>query len=349
MPQEVTTAIIKHLIVDQFGTHVGKHSGRLRVTRIKTNEKVAEAPLLHLDAVLIASRGVSISADAVRECAERGIPIFFLSGTGTPYASLYSSHLTGTIATRRAQLSAYEDGRGVVVARAITLGKILNQVNVLRYLSKNRKDAEPEIFNSVQERVLALLDVASELEHIEAERIEDIRDRILGAEGQAAQVYWQGIKQLLRQDLDWPGRRTRGARDVFNQALNYGYGVLYGQVERALVLAGLDPYAGFLHADRPGKPSLVLDLVEEFRQQVVDRPLVGLVNRKVSLQQEKEGRLGVKTRRTVAERVLKRLEGQVRYEGKRVGLRVVLQSQARHLATFLRGERETYEPFVGSW
>lgn len=342
-------AIIKHLIVDQFGTHVGKHSGRLRVTRIKTNEKVAEAPLIHLEAVVIASRGVSISADAVRECAERGIPIFFLSSTGTPYATLYSSHLTGTIATRRAQLSAYEDERGVAVARAVALGKVLNQVNVLRYLSKNRKESEPEVFASIQEKVLDLLDVAAGLERVMAERVDEVREVILGAEGQAAQIYWQGVKELLKQDLDWPGRRTRGAQDVLNQALNYGYGVLYGQVERALVLAGLDPYAGFLHADRPGKPSLVLDLIEEFRQQVVDRPLVGMVNKKVVLEQDTNGQLSLETRRAVADRVLKRLEGKVRYEGKRVSLRTVLQHQARHMATFLRGERETYEPFVGSW
>jgi len=342
-------AIIKHLIVDQFGTHVGKHSARLRVTRIKTNEKVAEAPLIHLNAVLIASRGVSISADAVRECAERGIPIFFISSTGTPYASLYSSHLTGTIATRRAQLSAYEDERGVIVARAVALGKVLNQINVLRYLSKNRKETEPDIFATIQEKVLELSDIVAGLERLTASSIEEVREIILGAEGQAAQIYWQGIKELLKQDLNWPGRRTRGAQDVFNQALNYGYGVLYGQVERALVLAGLDPYAGFLHADRPGKPSLVLDLIEEFRQQVVDRPLVGMVNKKVALQQDPSGRLTLETRRAVAERILKRLEGKVRYEGKRATLRAVLQSQARHLATFLRGERDMYEPFVGSW
>ena len=342
-------AIIKHLIIDQFGTHVGKYSGRLRVTRIKTNEKVAEAPLIHLDAVIIASRGVSISADAVRECAERGIPIHFISSTGHPYASLYSSQLTGTIATRRAQLSAYEDERGVVVARAMALGKVLNQVNVLRYLSKNRKETEPDVYESVQARVLELLDTVAALEQLTAGHIEEVRETLLGVEGQAAQIYWQAVKELLKQDLDWPGRRTRGARDPFNQALNYGYGILYGQVERALILAGLDPYAGFLHADRPGKPSLVLDLIEEFRQQVVDRPLVGMVNKKVPLKQGDKGFLTLETRRAVADRVLKRLEGKVRYEGKQMTLRAVLQSQARHLATFLRGERETYEPFVGSW
>ena len=96
-----------------------------------------------------------------------------------------------------------------------------------------------------------------------AHPIDRIRARLLNVEGRAAQVYWAGVRHILPADFAWPGRETRGARDPFNMALNYGYGVLYGQVERALVLAGLDAYAGFVHTDRPGKPSLTLDMIEE--------------------------------------------------------------------------------------
>ncbi|HEY65295.1 MAG TPA: CRISPR-associated endonuclease Cas1, partial [Caldilineae bacterium] len=101
--------IIQHLIVEEFGTFIRKHSGRLQVERLKTGEKLVQAPLIHLKQVLIASNGVSISADAVRACAEAGIPIHFISGTGTPYASLVSVGLVGTVQTRRAQMMAYND------------------------------------------------------------------------------------------------------------------------------------------------------------------------------------------------------------------------------------------------
>ncbi len=132
--------------------------------------------------------------------------------------------------------------------------------------------------------------------------------------------------------------------------LNYGYGVLYAQVEQAVLLAGLDPYAGFLHADRPGKPSLVLDLIEEFRQGVVDRTLIGLVNRHVPFKQDEESLLTQETRSRIAEKVLERLDGSAElYEGKRQALRFILQCQARHLASFLRGDREQYTPFVAGW
>lgn len=283
--------IVRHLVVAEHGVHLGKHSERLQVARMKTNEVLEEAPLLHLDTVVIASRGVSLSADAVEVCAERGIPIHFISGTGVPYASLYSAGLTGTIATRRAQLEAYRDRRGVNAARAFVCGKLQNQANLLRYVAKYRREREPDLYETVQRAVAHILEFEQTAEGTDGTCVEEVREVLLGLEGQAAQVYWDMVRLLLRGDLDWPGRQTRGASDAFNQALNYGYGVLYGQVERALVLAGLDPFAGFLHADRPGKPSLVLDLIEEFRQMVVDRTLIGLVNKGVKIAQEERGGL----------------------------------------------------------
>ena len=81
-------SIVHDLVADQFGSHLGKYSERLKLTRGK--EVLAQAPLLHLESVTISSSGVSISAEAIRACVERGIPIHFLGGSGTPYASLYN-------------------------------------------------------------------------------------------------------------------------------------------------------------------------------------------------------------------------------------------------------------------
>jgi CRISPR-associated protein Cas1 len=171
----------------------------------------------------------------------------------------------------------------------------------------------------------------------------------MGIEGDAAARYWEAIGRVIPAALGWPGRETRGAGDPLNSALNYGYGVLYAQVEQALILAGLDPYAGFLHADRPGKPSLVLDLIEEVRQTVVDRTVIGLVNRGMAVEQDAEGRLTEAIRRRLAEKVLERLAATEPYEGRRRVLRHILQAQARQIATYVRGERESYIPFVASW
>lgn len=348
-------SIIQYLIVDEFGAFIGKHSERLIVT--KGEQKLAQAPLIHLESVLIANQGVSLSADAIRECTQRGIPIYFVSGSGSPYAALYSAGLTGTAATRRAQLRAYDNILGLDVTLAMGSGKLQNQANLLKYIAKYRKENHPPLYEELRRTALEIEDQLQELavyrslpEFREGSlTVDAVRDQLLGIEGRAAERYWSAVVQILPEKYAFPGRLRRGAADPVNAALNYGYGILYGQVERCLVLAGLDPYAGFLHTDRPGKPSLTLDFIEEFRAVVVDRTVIGMANRGIPFEQDQDFRLTQPFRRQLAEAVFKRLETAVEYEGKRHLLRNVMQMQARHLAACLRGDRPDYTAFVMSW
>lgn len=104
------------LIVEGRGTFIGKHQGRLRVTR--EQKVITEVPVLHLDQVIIMDSGVALSSDVVRTCCEEGIPIHFLRGNGQAIAGLYSAGLVGTVRTKRAQLHAYEEPQGVAIAKA---------------------------------------------------------------------------------------------------------------------------------------------------------------------------------------------------------------------------------------
>ncbi|MCP4545340.1 MAG: CRISPR-associated endonuclease Cas1 [bacterium] len=339
--------IVQQLIVDEYGAFVGKYSGRLRVTKDK--KKLAEAPLLHLEQVLVTGRGVGLSADAIRACCTEGIPIYFLDGRGRPYAAIYAAGLTGTVLTRREQLSAYGDRRGLKLAIAFAQGKIENQAGFLRYMAKYRQEKDPDLYQELRWCSDEVRDHLEELRRLEANTVDEARYQILSAEGRAAKKYWGALKQVIPERYGWPGRKGRGAQDAVNSALNYGYGILYGQIERALVLAGLDPYGGFIHADRPGKPSLVFDLIEEFRQVIVDRTIVGMVNKGVKLELDERGLLLEKTRRTLAEKVLARLEAAERYERKRQPMRVIIQNQARHIATYVRGDRPAYTAFIAKW
>lgn len=336
-----------YLFVEAFGAFIARHQRRLRVMQEK--KRLHEVPLLHLEQVLICGKGVGISSDAVRACSDEGIPIHFLGSSGTPYASLYSAGLTGTVLTRRAQLRAYDSPQGAALARAFASGKLQNQANLLRYIAKNRKESDPDCHAALTSAAGEVVDSLHALQAVAGATVDEIRETVMGIEGRYAARYWGALARVVPPELAWPGRETRGAADPFNQVLNYGYGVLYKQVEYALVLAGLDPYAGLLHADRPGKPSLVLDVIEEFRQAVVDRVLLGQVTRGWQIGRTDEGWLDAATRERIVEKVLERLEGSEPYEGKRQPLRHIVQQQARHLATFLRGEREQYLPFVMGW
>ena len=193
--------IIQHLIVDEFGVHVSKHSERLQVMRLgegtPSERMVQRAPLLHLESVLITGRGISLSADAIEACCRRGIPIHFVSGRGQPYAALYSAGLTGTVQTRRAQMLAYSDQRSLALARAFAKGKVHNQAALLRYMAKYRKEADPELHDQLRrasEEVEAHLE---ELDRLEGSCVDDVRGQVLSAEGRAAQRYWEAIKLVF--------------------------------------------------------------------------------------------------------------------------------------------------------
>lgn len=338
---------IEHLIADTFGTHIGKYSQRLKITQ--GGNTLTEAPLLHLHSVQVTSRGVSISADAIEACAERGIPIFFLDSQGQSYAALYAAGLSGTVLTRRAQLLAYSNERGLRFALAAAEGKIQNQSTTLKHLAKTRKETTPDIYNELHLCAGEVSDCVSQLDRIQAETVDNARASIMAAEGQAAKRYWQAVRVVLPEEYNWPGRQGRGATDPLNSLLNYGYGILYSRIEQAIVLAGLDPYAGFIHADRPGKPSLVLDLIEEFRQVAVDRVVFGLAARRFTVEQDEKQRLTTATRRSFSDHILKHLESSVRYVGKRFPLNQVIQGQARHLASYLRGDCDAYTVFKATW
>ncbi len=334
-----------HLVVAERGSFIGKKSERLVVYQNKS--VVAEVPFFDLEQVTVATSGVSISSDAIYHCVEHGIQINFLSGSGKPYAKVTSPVLLGTVAIRREQYNAYRDRRGVALAKAFVEGKIKNQANVLKYFGKHRRKAQPEIYGQIAAAVARLDAHLKELTALDAPSVDELRGQLLSVEGRAAQHYWDLVQVLVAEKVKFPGREHRGAEDDLNAMLNYGYGVLYSQAWGALLLAGLEPFAGFLHVDRPGKPSLVLDFVEEFRQQVIDRPLLAMVTKGYAPRME-EGRLAEESRREVAAAVLERLETQETYDGKKHRIKTILHLQARRMAGFVRGDGR-YRPFVGTW
>src|SRR5690242_19878893 len=183
------------LIVEGKGTFLGKHQGRLRVTRAQ--QTLTEVPLIHLKQIVVIDSGVAISSDVIRICSDEGIPIHFLDRRGTAIAGLYSAGLTGTVLTRRAQLRAYDTVSGVQFAKSIVTGKLENQAALLRYMAKYRKDTSPSLYEEMTQTALGMRDFLSELAQLHGETIEAIREQILSVEGRAAQRYWNTIAQLI--------------------------------------------------------------------------------------------------------------------------------------------------------
>jgi CRISPR-associated protein Cas1 len=334
-----------NLIINNYGSFIGKTSERLVVK--ESGKVVQEIPFFDLKQVTVTTRGVSLSSDVIRMCMDYGVQINFLSNTGQPYAKISSPQLTATVQTRREQLMAYLDQRGITLAKAFVSGKIKNQVNTIKYFAKHRKMGQKEIYAQVMEAAQKMTGIRQELDRYTGEKIDEVRGQYLSVEGRASAIYWKQVAAILEGKVDFPGREHRGAKDPFNSMLNYGYGILYSQIWSAVLLAGLEPFAGFMHVDRPGKPSLVLDLIEEFRQPVVDRVVIAMFSKGYRVELE-AGMLTAGTRKELAARILARLEVPENYEGKKHKLSTIIQRQARSIATFVRGEGK-YRPFTGGW
>ncbi len=344
-PSVAKTADSAQLILSGFGIYLGKKSERLLV---KLNGKtVYEFPFFRISEVVVASRGVSLSSDLIKEFCERGIRASFVEPSGRPYAMLSSPILTATVESRREQLLAYNDARGLEFARLVVRGKIRNQRHVLLYFGKYLKQSDSERFGSISEIAKKLRALELQARKVEGSSVEEKRQELMGLEGVAGRLYWQGVREIVESKVEFMGRAHRGASDTVNALLNYGYGILYAHVWGAVVNAGLEPFAGFLHVDRPGKPSLVLDLVEEFRQPVVDRTVIAFINLGQPIGM-KDGLLDLDTRRAIGEKILERLASAEPFRGQQFQIRSIIQMQARALVSFLRNKGK-YKPFSFRW
>ncbi|HWP56688.1 MAG TPA: CRISPR-associated endonuclease Cas1 [Candidatus Acidoferrales bacterium] len=333
------------LIFSGFGLFLSKKSERL-IAR-KGKDVIYQFPLFRIQEVVVGSKGITVSSDLLQELCARGIRLSFLDHSGRPYAMVTSPMLTATVQTRREQILALTDKRGLEFSKAIVLGKIKNQERLLRYFGKHIKRDDEQRYRGIEVTVAQLRALWRRVPSIDAASVSEARGSLMGMEGTAGRLYWEGVKQIVGHRVEFLGREHRGAEDTINSLLNYGYGILYSQVWGAVLNAGLEPFAGFLHVDRPGKPSLVLDLVEEFRQPVVDRAVIAHVNLGVTVGL-KDGLLDAETRKSIGERVIERLYSSEPYHGKQYQIRSIIQMQARRLAGFLRGNG-TYKAFSFKW
>jgi CRISPR-associated protein Cas1 len=296
---------------------------------------------------VVGSKGITLSSDLLEELCLRGIRLSFLDRSGKPYAMVTSPMLTATVQARREQILAFTDKRGLEFCKAVVVGKIKNQERLLRYFGKYLKQEAADRFVKIDETVSQLRGLWKKVPAIEADSISDARSTLMGTEGTAGRLYWEAVKEIIGHRVEFLGREHRGATDGVNSLLNYGYGILYAQVWGAVLNAGLEPFAGFLHVDRPGKPSLVLDLVEEFRQPVVDRTVIAYVNLGTGIGM-KDGLLDADTRRAIGDKIVGRLVATESYQGKQYQIRSIIQMQARRLAGFLRGDGG-YKAFSFKW
>ena len=332
------------LIIDGFGKTVAKRDNQIV---IKEEGKEKDFYLAkEISQILFIGKG-AITFDALRLLAENDVYCASIDWKGHVDYTLSAPDRKNAI-VKKEQYFALMDSRSGYLAKAFIMAKIENQKAVLGTLAKSRDDNEFLI--SQRDKLSEHLEKLSKIYNKSSDAI---RNNIMGIEGQASVEYWAGFANVLDEKWCFKGRSGRGAQDPVNSLLNYGYAVLESEIWKSIYFAGLDPYCGFLHSERYGRASLVFDLIEEFRQQIVDKTVLSIVNmNQVGLDDfENNGNIMLmndKTRKLLIAKILDKLNSKVEFNENQMSYSDIIMYQGRLMAKFLTHEVQ-YVGFSRYW
>ncbi len=311
------------------------------------NEQKAQFPLHALNSIICFGQ-VSMSPFLMATCAEKSIAVTFCTETGRFLASVHGK-IHGNVILRREQYRKADDDIACAnLTRSFLVGKIANSRNVINRALRDHADKLDSVsLNVVSEKASVALDQLMKSGSVDSMR---------GLEGEMANAYFDVFDHLIISQKDafkFDGRNRRPPRDNVNCLLSFIYTMLAHDTRSALESVGLDPYVGFLHKDRSGRPGLALDLMEEFRAMLGDRLVLSLINRdQVSPKGFKHSESGAvimddETRKEVIAAYQKRKQDEVFHpffkENVKIGL--LFYTQALLLARHLRGDLDGYPVF----
>jgi CRISPR-associated protein Cas1 len=318
------------LVINSYGAYLRK-SGNCFL--VKREDKSFEVAVGKVNSILITTAAY-ITTDAIKLAVDNNIDIVFLDSHGNPYGRVWHPRLGSTTLIRRRQLELYETSDGLNLAKEWGLKKLENQIELLSRLKKTREEKREELDGYIGE-------IERSKEQMKRLRgtIEARRQDMLGLEGKAGRSYFEAVSAIMPEKYRFAGRSRNPAKDEFNALLNYGYGVLYSMVEKGCIIAGLDPYLGFLHSDSYNKKSLVFDLIEMFRI-YVDETVVYLFSRRMVKDEffeplEQGTGLSKDGKAALIEALNKNFEEMILYRGRNIKTRNTIQLECHRIANSL--------------
>jgi CRISPR-associated protein Cas1 len=334
------------LFVTTQGSYLAKE-GEAVLVRVEKQTRL-RVPVHTLGGIVLFGR-IGVSPSLLGLCGERGVSVSFLTEQGG-FLARASGFTPGNVLLRRQQYrTADEEARAAAIARVIVAAKIANARAVLQRNLRDYPDAAGATGVAAAAGNLAQsLDAA-----LQATALDPLR----GIEGDAARTYFDVFDHLItaqKEAFAFKGRSRRPPMDNVNALLSFLYAMLAHDARCACEAAGLDPEVGFLHRDRPGRPGLALDLMEEFRPYLADRLALSLINRRQvqpgGFEQAAAGAVSMTpdTRKAVLVAYQKRKQEEVvhPYLNEKTTVGLLIHLQARLLARHLRGDSDAYPAFV---
>lgn len=245
------------LVINTYGTSLNRDNEGFVIT---TSEGRQRVPAEGIKTIQI-SRGAQITSDAVMLAVEREIEVLFMDGSGKVIGRIWSPQYGSVSTIRKGQLNFSLSHLAVDWIKEVISQKVENQQALLLAMTATDDPTR----NRVNTAIRRLEDYRNKVMKIDGEVMSDIAATLRGWEGLASKIYFEALNMFIPEEYRFEKRSQQPAMDVANALLNYGYGILYGKVEGALIKAGIDPYIGMMQRDDYNRPVLVYDVIELYR------------------------------------------------------------------------------------
>lgn len=319
------------LILNTPGLYLRK---RGECFQIQEEDKKHEIAAIKVEQILITTQAL-LTTDAIELALENNIDIIFLKRSGRPMGRVWHSKLGSISTIRRKQLFLQESPLGLQLVKEWLTEKMDNKIRVLKKLAANRRDEErrdliKDAIEKIEKQRKNIMSVGDD------EVINNVRNSFLGYEGTAGRAYFSILGQLVPEKYAFESRSRNPAKDPFNCMLNYSYGILYSNVEKACIIAGLDPYIGIMHTDNYNKKALVYDIIEMYRG-YMDEIVLRLFNTKKIQDDFFDGveggcYLNKQGKQALIAEYNKELEVKMNYRGRRIEFANIIQYDCHQIA-----------------
>ncbi|WP_407380293.1 CRISPR-associated endonuclease Cas1 [Methanobrevibacter sp.] len=327
------------IVIDGYNKSIHKKDNQLVIH--EKDEILDSIKASAISDITIIGKGY-VTFDALNLMAENNIKLISINPRGELTYTLESPDWRN-VSLKKQQYKLSENKIGVELSRELIKSKIKNQKGVLKTLNKNKQ------LKRVANARLKMDEYVKQLDNLNLNN-NNIKMQIMGIEGKSSNDYWNSVKYFIPKELGFDAR-TKKPTDLLNSMLNYGYAILASEITKSILLNGLDPYCGFLHYDMTNRTSLTFDLIEPFRQQIVDKSVISLINRKqvkIDDLDKRNNLLKLEARKLIVRKILDKIYSTITYNGKTMSYAEIIDYQTKNLVNTLIDDVE-FNGFYLTW
>lgn len=329
------------LVIDGYGKSIHKKDNQIAIH--EKDQIIDSIKANKITDITIVGKG-HVTFDALNLMAENNIKLIAINPRGQLTYTLESPDWQN-VKLKKEQYRLSENRMGLEISRELIMSKMKNQKATLTTLNKNRR------LKRVYDNRLKIEEIMNQLNQLSLNgENESVRMKIMGLEGKASNEYWKGVKNFVSKEISFESR-TKKPTDLLNSMLNYGYAILASEITKSLLVNGLDPYCGLLHFDMDNRTSLTFDLIEPFRQQIVDKTVISLVNRKqvtIDDMDKRNNTIKLEARKLIVEKIFSKVFSTVTYGDETLSYSDLIVKQSENLVnSLLYGEK--FKGFYLRW